>query len=742
MRISITRTLVLAFTSVAAIGYAHATQAPEASVSDTARPRIGLALSGGGARGGAHIGVLKALRDLGIPIDYVAGTSMGAVIGSLYASGLTEDEIEATAGEIDWATVLVEQQDRDDRSFHRKRDDELYLVKQRAGFNDGELELPLGFIQGQSIDLLLGKLMLPVSQIEDFDELAVPFRAVAADVVTGEAVVLDHGSLARAVRASMSLPAVFAPVEIDGRLLVDGGIAQNLPVETVRAMGADIVIAIDISTPLATREELTSVLAIAGQLTGFLTTGGTAKQIEKLQPGDVLITPELGDITTTGFERIAETYPIGYAATMQLAEQLRALALSPEAYQAHRDARAAPRAAAPPQIDFVRLDNESNVANSIIEARLGDIPTGVALDVEATEAAIAKVYGLQLFQNVRYSVVEEDGTKGLEIEVEEREWGPNYLQAGIEYSAAGDDDTQFGLYLSYLRTAMNSRGAEWRSTLGLGDEPSVATEWHQPYGRNAMYFSAAGFTVESPLINVYQGEQKIAQVQAPESVLNLAIGREFSNWGELRLGFDRGVGDTELVTGDPAFTTPGAFDRGGFFTQFSIDTLDNVYFPSRGGKVVASWTTSREDLGANVEFDQVRLNAIGAKTFGNNTLFGLVRYHSTIDGTAPLQDVFRIGGFFNLSGFAKNQLTGQHTAQVLAGFHRRLGRSGTFPMYAGITLEKGNAWDDRSDMSFGNAFGAGSLWLGADTPIGPVYVAYGSAEGGRNSVYIFLGSTF
>ena len=271
MRTPITAVVPIAVVAATLCTYAGATQ-PEERAADAARPRIGLALSGGGARGGAHIGVLKALRDLGIPIDYVAGTSMGAVIGSLYASGLDEDEIEATAGEIDWETILVEQQDRDDRSFHRKSDDELYLVKQRAGFNDGKVELPLGLIQGQSIDLLLGRLMLPISHIENFDELAIPFRAVAADVVTGEAVVLDHGSLARAVRASMSLPAVFAPVEIDGRLLVDGGIAQNLPVETVREMGADIVIAIDISTPLASREELTSLLSIAGQLTVFLTT--------------------------------------------------------------------------------------------------------------------------------------------------------------------------------------------------------------------------------------------------------------------------------------------------------------------------------------------------------------------------------------------------------------------------------------------------------------------------------------
>jgi NTE family protein len=736
------RTLVLTLASLVAINFAHATQAPETNEAEQDRPRIGLALSGGGARGGAHIGVLKALRDLGIPIDYVAGTSMGAVIGSLYASGLTEDEIEAAAGEIAWATILVEQQDRDDRSFHRKQDDELYLVKQRAGFNDGNVELPLGLIQGQSIDLLLGRLMLPVSHVEDFDDLAIPFRAVAADIVTGEAVVLERGSLAGAVRASMSLPAVFAPVEVDGRLLVDGGIAQNLPVDTVRAMGADIVIAIDISTPLSPREELTSVLSIAGQLTGFLTTRGTAAQVAKLTADDILITPVLGDITTTGFERITETYPIGYDATMQKADELRRIALTPEAYQAHRDGRPDPRVETPPQIDFVHLENQSRVANSVIETRLGEIPTGMPLDVDATEAAIAQVYGLQLFSNVRYAVVEENGQSGLEIQVQEREWGPNYLQVGLDYSSAGDDDTQFGLFLSYLKTAMNSRGAEWRSTLGLGDEPSIATQWHQPYGGNAMYFSAADLTLESPLVNVYSGELKIAQIQTPQSTLGIAAGREFGNWGEFRLGLERGAGNTELVTGDPLFTIPGEFDRGEVFTRFSIDTLDSLYFPSRGGKVIAEWGMSRDELGADVEFDQVRFEAIGAKTFRNSTLFGLVRYNSTASGTAPAQDLFRIGGFFNLSGFDRNELTGQHTALALAGFHRKLGDSTTLPLYAGITLEKGNAWNARGDMSFDSARNAGSIWLGADTPIGPVYLAYGTAEDGRNSVYVFLGNAF
>jgi NTE family protein len=717
-------------------------QRPDTAPVDDARPRIGLALSGGGARGGAHIGVLLALRELGIPIDYIAGTSMGSVIGGLYASGLDEEEIESIAREVDWPDLFDEDPSRDDRSFRRKRDDDLFLVKQRAGFNDATLELPLGLVQGQDIDLFLGKILLSVSHVESFADLPIPFRAVAADVVTGEAVVLERGNLARAIRASLSIPGVLAPVEIDGRLLVDGGIAQNLPVDTVREMGADIVIAIDISTPLASREELVSVLSITGQLTGLLTNRGTAAQIEKLAPGDVLVTPNLGDISTAGFARIAETFAIGYDATMAVADELRALALAPAAYQAHRDRRPNLRAEELPQIDFVRLRNESRVADHIIQARLERIPTGGQFDIDATEAAIARVYGLGLFQNVRYDVVEEGGRTGLEIGVEERAWGPNYVQGGIEYSSAGDDESLLGVSLSYLRTAMNSLGAEWRSTIELGDEPFISTEWHQPLGWNAMSFAAAELSIERPLINVYSGSTRIAEIQARQSVVNVSLGHEIGNWGEVRFGLTRGGGDTELQIGDPTLPIIGDFDRGESFARFSVDTLDSMYFPTGGVAFVAEWRVSRENLGADTEFDQFVSRAVGAKAFGKNIFAGAVRYNTTSDGVAPPQNLFRLGGFWDLAGFGQNELTGQNVGRALAAYYRQIGNISRMPAYAGITIEKGNAWDSRDDISFANSLNAASLWVGAETPIGPVYLSYGRAEGGRDSIYFFIGGIY
>jgi len=366
----------------------------------------------------------------------------------------------------------------------------------------------------------------------------------------------------------------------------------------------------------------------------------------------------------------------------------------------------------------------------------------VPLDLDATELAIERVYGLELFQKVSYDVVEEGGQTGLEVNLDARDWGPNYVEAGLSFSSAGDDNTLFGLSMSYVRTAMNSLGAEWRSTLAVGDEPSGSTIWHQPLGWNALTFVSAGLHVNVPLVNVYQDSTRIAQLQETESLVDLAIGRELGTWGELRLGLTRGQGDWEVITGPGTTLIPEGFDRGEVSARFMVDTLDNLYFPGGGELLSAEWRASREDFGADTEFDQFRGSFIGAKTFGRHTVAAGVRYDTTTDGTAPPQNLFEIGGFWDLSGFVNDELTGQHVGRLIAAYYRRIGNFGRMPAYAGITLERGNAWDQREDVSWDNSRTAGSLWVGADTPLGPLYFAYGQAEGNRQSFYIFVGSVY
>src|SRR5688572_20962530 len=283
-----------------------------------ARPTVGLVLSGGGARGGAHIGVLKALEELRVPVDYVAGTSIGAAVGGFYVSGMSVADLEQLVESLEWETAFLNVTPRQLKSFRRKRDDDSFLVNQKPGLNDGEFELPIGLVQGQVIDMIISRETLRASQVQNFDQLAIPFRAVAGDLVTGEAVVLGSGSLARAIRASMSIPAALSPIEIDGRLLVDGGIAMNLPVDVARDMGADVVIAVDISSELLGRETLRSVLDVTSQLTNLLTRNGTLQQRSKLTSSDLLLVPTFGEeLTSTDFARMSEAIQSGYDAVMQ-----------------------------------------------------------------------------------------------------------------------------------------------------------------------------------------------------------------------------------------------------------------------------------------------------------------------------------------------------------------------------------------------------------------------------------------
>ncbi len=261
---------------------------------------------------------LKALEELRVPVDELAGTSIGAVIGGFYVSGMSVADLEQLVESLEWERAFLNVTPRRLKSFRRKRDDDSFLVEQKPGLNGGEFELPVGLVQGQVIDMIISRETLRASQVQNFDQLAIPFRAVAGDIVTGEAVVLGSGSLARAIRASMSIPAALSPIEIDGRLLVDGGIAMNLPVDVARDMGADVVIAVDISSDLLSRDTLRSVLDVTAQLTNLLTRGGTLEQRRKLTANDILLLPQFAeDLSSTTFARMGEAIQSGYDAVMQ-----------------------------------------------------------------------------------------------------------------------------------------------------------------------------------------------------------------------------------------------------------------------------------------------------------------------------------------------------------------------------------------------------------------------------------------
>jgi len=706
------------------------------------RQKITLVLSGGGARGGAHIGVLKALQELRVPVDAIVGTSIGAVVGGFYVSGMTVQDLEELVESLEWETAFLNTTPRKLKSFRRKRDDDLFLVDLKPGLNHGEFELPAGVVQGQVIDMVLSRETLRASKVEDFDKLALPFRAVAADLVTGEPVVLRSGNLARALRASMSIPAALTPIEIDGHLLVDGGIAMNLPVQVAQEMGAEVVIAVDISSSLLGRETLRSVLDVTEQLTNLLTRGGLEEQRRRLGPQDILLTPTFSeDLGSISFARMAEAIQAGYDTVMQHREQFERLALDDAHYAAYVAGINDPRMQELPVVEFVRLANDSPIADSVVETRLRDIRVGEQLDVDQVERAVNKVYGLEYYQNVRYGLVTDEGRTGLEVELDQRSWGPNYLQLGVDYSSAGDEDALFGLAASYLSTAINDRGGEWRTTVVIGDEPAWLTDLYQPFGERGLYFFAPSLNLQSSIFNVWEDEVRVTEAQIREGELELAIGRELPSWGEYRFGVRSAIGETQLRVGEPQGGEQD-FRRGELFGRFSVDTMDSVSFPRSGTLASMEVRASRTSLHADDNFDQMLLQAAHANTWGRHTLLTTFRYDATISGEAPLNRLFRVGGFFDISGLNRNQLSGQHAARVGASWYRRIGDLALFPAFAGVSLELGNVWESRSQMSAPNSILGGSFWAGVSTPVGPIYVGYGRAEGGRDAFYVFLGRIF
>ncbi len=337
------------------------------------RPRIGLVLGGGGARGAAHIGVLKVLEELRIPVDYVAGTSMGSIVGGLYATGMSPEEIETEVLAMDWDDLFNDYPSREELSFRRKRDDDFYAFKAKPGFNAGKVELPLAFIRGQKMDLALNRLTLPMVEVTAFDHLPIPFRAVATDIETGKEVVLGSGSLAKSIRASMAVPAAFDPVEIDGRLLVDGGLANNVPVSVARDMGAEVLIVVDVGSGLFSRDEIGNALAVTGQLANFLFTLNTEQQMKLLGPRDVLMRPQLGDIGGGSFDRAAEAIGPGEDAARAASDALRRYSVSEAEFARHLERRKQRQPGAP-VVDYLRVDNHSRVGDSVIAARISAQP--------------------------------------------------------------------------------------------------------------------------------------------------------------------------------------------------------------------------------------------------------------------------------------------------------------------------------------------------------------------------------
>lgn len=718
--------------------------AAERSESASPRPKVGLVLSGGGARGVAHVGVLKALEELRIPVDYIAGTSMGAVVGGLYASGLSTEQLDDWFRNADWHFLLSDSLPRESESYRTKQ--RQFDMNQGIALTMGKKgtpKIPAGLITARNVMASLRQLTVPVRKIDDFDNLPIPFRATATDVESGDPVVLREGDLVEAIRASLSIPAVFTPQFIKGRLLVDGGITNNFPIDLARAADVDVIIAVDVGEQLKKAPELDTAPTIANQVLTILIQNQIKKQIAMLRPSDTLIRIKLEGMAPTDFVKSAQGLDVGYKAAMAHRAELSRYSVSHEQYQAFLARQRVPRTG-PVSVTFLSVETPEGTSEH-------ELRKPVDFDVKDHDQ-FARLQGIindlgkmQKFDVGDYEVIERGGRYGVLVKARKRKSGPTYLSFGFDVSYSSMDDSQFALLFSYRMTELNSLGAEWGTYLSLGSTTRILTEWYQPLDSDRRLFLAPYGLYGSDFIDGRDADGDPLRFRLQDHSVGLDVGVRLWQTGEFRMGYARGFSRISRRLEVPD-EVPSSVDRGWLHADFIVDDLDAANFPTQGYYGSISAIGSREELGASDNYTRLQGQLFKPISFGDNTIIPRVSAALKVGGgDVPLYDQMPLGGFLNLSGLNRGTLFGENAALAQVVYYRKLmeltpgiGRA----IYGGFSVEAGEVWNDSREFKMDRAILAGSLFFGADTFLGPLYLGVGVAEGGDTAIYLQLGAPF
>ncbi|MCL1040049.1 MULTISPECIES: patatin-like phospholipase family protein [Shewanella] len=715
------------------------------------RPKIGLALSGGGAKGAAHIAVLKALEAEQIPVDYIAGTSIGAYVGGMYALGYSAEEIEEIMMGANWNAGYSDTIPRADLSYRGKQQRDRFNLPINVGYRDDEIKVPNGLLHGQSMSILLQRSTDLVHKFEHFDELPIPYRAVATDLETSGAVVIDSGSLVDAMQASATVPGALQAAQYKGRIVVDGGIANNMPVDVVKAMGADIVIAVDIGSSLVTREHLESTVAVLNQLSTMLTNASTERQKQLLTAQDILIRPEVGALSTTDFTIMPEAFRLGEVAVKQQLDRLKQLTVTSEqyaAYQAHKDAVSVGWLynLSQPVVE-IRFDNNSLVSQKLLAETLG-IEPGEVVDKAKLEKGINNVYALDKFERVNAEFIDTEEGRVMVLQTRAKSWGPNYFQLGFSWEDDFTLDSAVAFDVAYTMTDLTAYGGEWRNELRLGYEKLLSSELYLPLDSDQRYFSRAELGYENKEWTLYEENNRVIELDQVRFRAELGVGLNYIKEGKVEVGLvgESGYLDNAVFIGEQDYSSYGAY------LKFGFDDLDSISFPTSGNRVTINMYYRREhspdifgEDPSETSF-QIKADWRGALSVGNHAFVGKASL-ATVDKERGFSvNVSELGGFLNLSGYHKNALVGPHKLFGAFIYQYDLGRDmlgmTDYPLYVGTSIEAGNVWSIRDSVSFDDLIYGGSLYLGTDTPIGPAAIGYGWTDDGENTVFLFLGKNW
>ncbi len=726
---------VAALLPVAAHAQADSKDSVGATPPVTGRPKVALVLSGGGARGFAHIGVLRVLEELKVPVDIITGTSMGSIVGGLYATGYTSAQLESVVRDTDWLGIFDTRAPRADLDWRRKEDDYKNLSNFELGIVDGNLTLPRGLVGTQRLEFFLRSLSGPSKRVRNLDQLPVPYAAIGTDLENGRRVVLQKDvSLSTAMRASMSVPGAFPPVEVNGRLLVDGGIVDNLPVDAARAMGADIVIAVNVGTPLLKRSEINDVVGVAAQLTLILGLETIERSIASLKPSDILISPKLDGLGSSDFADGEKIIAAGEAAAREVAARLAALGIGADAF-AQREAQRTRlvREDGPVTIDDVRVARTRAVSPAVIEAQAQELK-GRAVAPRDIGPTLDRIYSSGDYEAVSYSLIDDGGRSVLVVTPIEKSWGYNVIRLGGNVQTNFNDDNTFNLLLAHSWRWLNRWGAEWRNEVQIGQTRRFMTEWYQPLGAASPWFVLPRLESLRQERDFYIGRTAITRFANEQNSIELLVGREIPQLGSIRAGLARTRLTSEALIGLPFSTQTSTANS--LLAQWRSDTLDNVLFPSRGHFLDLRYRRYDQPVGSLSAAEAVSFDAMLPMTLDRYTVNLSVR-----GGTSVQEGRFQLGGLFNLTGTRTGEVAGDRGLLLRGLFYRNVSDlvGLSMPTYAGFSLETGDAVARGQSLSWSDFRRAAAVFIGAESFLGPVFLAAGRTFSGGSGIYLYWG---
>jgi NTE family protein len=697
--------------------------------------RVGVAFGGGSARGIAHVGVIKWFEEHHVPIDVGAGTSMGGLIGGAFASGMAADELRGLIESIDWDEMFGSSS-FPFKNVRRKEDARDFPARLEFGVKRG-IVLPTSLNNGQQVDLLIARIAGAYYDLDSFDALPTPFRTVAVDLKTAERVVLDRGSLTPAMRATMSLPGVFPPVELGDQVLVDGGALDNIPADVVRDMGASFVIAIDVGS--APDEALDySLFALMGQTIDSMMKANTRRA---LQSADLVIQVDVTGFGSLDWRRSTELMQRGYEAAEKQRAELLPYALDDAGWQSWVSARSARRRHPLPVPQYLATAGIAP-SDAAMVRRILTPHVDQPLDLPGVERDLSTLSGLDRYQTVVWELMGPAGKEGLLINAKKKTYAPPFLMLGFNLENRTSGDFRVRMAARYLAFDIVGSGSELRVDGVLGSDPSVGFSLHRPIFGTRLFvrpYAAASFNT----LDFIDDDQIVAQYRVLHQYLAGDVGVVLSRESQISGGLRFGHVDASVHTGDPGLPeTSGAEDQ--FRLRFIHDGQDSPIVPSRGTQAIVGLThflKSPEVPGVERTNDGVTQLEGGLSRFWSwrrrSRLFAMASGGTSFDGHPISQ--YELGYPFRLDAFRIGERRGDHYAVITLGAARQVGRLPDFiggPVFLGTWWQNGSAFDTHEDADINSQVAVG---LVMDTLIGPAVVGTSVGFDGGFRVFMSIG---